>query len=121
PPLVKEWIVTLASKSLELPSNTIPISSTATLQPNEEWVNVMFDGPDHEMIDRAVDPNLGNVFVQDASHVVDDDDDELALVGSEHVSSSGDVVVAFSAGEKGDGSLPFSTTDENVAATISRV
>ncbi|GKC48150.1 hypothetical protein Tco_1065872 [Tanacetum coccineum] len=114
PPLVNESIVTLASKSLELPSNTIPISSTATLQPNKEWVNAMFDGPDHEMTDRAAD----NVFVQDASHVVDDDV-ELALVGSEHVSSGpGDVVVAFSAGEKGDGSLPSSTADEKVAATI---
>ncbi|GKF61427.1 hypothetical protein Tco_0181481, partial [Tanacetum coccineum] len=68
----------------------------------------MFDGPDHEMTDRAAD----NVFVQDTSHVVDDDV-ELALVGSELVSfGPGDVVVAFFAGEKGDGSLPSSTADE---------
>ncbi|GKG35015.1 hypothetical protein Tco_0437711, partial [Tanacetum coccineum] len=83
PPLVKESIVTLAFKSLELPSNIIPISSIAALQPNKEWVNAMVDGPDLEMTNIHADANLGNVFVQDASHAVDDDV-ELALVGSEH-------------------------------------
>ncbi|GJS44858.1 hypothetical protein Tco_0594979 [Tanacetum coccineum] len=44
PPLVKGSTVTPTSKSLELPSNVIPASSTAALEPNEEWVNAMVDG-----------------------------------------------------------------------------
>nr|GEW16715.1 hypothetical protein [Tanacetum cinerariifolium] len=63
-----------------------------------EWANVMVDGPDHEMTNRAVDANLWNVFVQGASHAVDDDF-KLTLIGSERVSSGpSDVVVALFVG-----------------------
>ncbi|GJR39132.1 hypothetical protein Tco_1214816, partial [Tanacetum coccineum] len=61
PPVVKESTVTPAFASLKLPSNT--------------------------MTDRATDANLGSVFVQRASHAVDDDV-ELTLIGSKRVSSS---------------------------------
>ncbi|GJW23441.1 hypothetical protein Tco_0034063 [Tanacetum coccineum] len=121
PPVLKESTVTPAFASLELPSNTVPTSFVAVLEPNEEWANTMVDGPDHEMTVRAADANLGNVFVQGASHAIDDDA-ELTLIGSERVSSSpNDVVVALYVGGKGDGSLPSSTVDKKVAATPSRV
>ncbi|GJU84017.1 hypothetical protein Tco_1291563 [Tanacetum coccineum] len=117
PPLVKELTMTPASKSLEFPTNVIPASSTATLEPNEEWVNAMVDGPNHEMTYGAVNTNSGSVFVHGASYAIDDAA-ELTLTGSERVSPSpSDVVVALSAREKGDGSLPSSTADEEAAAT----
>ncbi|GKC71229.1 hypothetical protein Tco_1117112, partial [Tanacetum coccineum] len=60
----------------------------------------MVDGPDHKMTNRAADANMRNVFVQGASHVVDDDA-ELTLIGSKRVSfSPSDVVVALSVGGK---------------------
>ncbi|GJZ66662.1 hypothetical protein Tco_0623358 [Tanacetum coccineum] len=91
-PIVKESIVTLASTSLELLSNTIPTSSTATLEPKKEWVNVMVDGSDHEMRDGAANAKPRR---------------------SERVSSGpNDVVVALSTREKGDGYVPSSVVDE---------
>nr|GEV19279.1 hypothetical protein [Tanacetum cinerariifolium] len=50
PPVVKESTLTLVSSSLELLSNIVPSSFAAPLEPNEEWVNAMVDGPDNEMI-----------------------------------------------------------------------
>nr|GEU82242.1 hypothetical protein [Tanacetum cinerariifolium] len=71
---------------------------------------------DHEMTDGTVNAKPSSVFMQGASYAVDDAA-ELTLIGSEHVSSgSRDVFVALSAGEKGDGSLPSSTADEEAAA-----
>ncbi|GJU18913.1 hypothetical protein Tco_1146879 [Tanacetum coccineum] len=99
PPLVKESTMTPTSESLEFPSNVIPASSTAALEPNEEWVNAMVDGPDHEMTDGDVNAKPGSAFMQGASYVV----------------------VALSTGEKGDGSLPSSTADEEAASTPSRI
>ncbi|GKE82072.1 hypothetical protein Tco_1552072, partial [Tanacetum coccineum] len=94
PFLTKESTVTPVCSSLELLSNTIPSSSATLLEPNEEW---------------------------GASHVVDGNA-ELTLVRSERVSSGpNDVVVALSSVEKGDGSLPSSVADEEVAATPSEV
>ncbi|GKE43590.1 hypothetical protein Tco_1470874 [Tanacetum coccineum] len=124
PPLVKGSTVTPTSKSLELPSNVIPASSTAALEPNEEWVNAMVDGPDHVLTDGAVNVNLGSAFMQGAFYVVDDavDATELSLIGLEHVSSGpSDVVVALYDGEKGDGSMLSSPADEEAATTPSRV
>ncbi|GKE69135.1 hypothetical protein Tco_1527207, partial [Tanacetum coccineum] len=95
PPLVKESTVTPISESLEFPSNVVPASSTAALEPNEEWVNAMVDGPDHEITDGAVNANPGSIFVHGASYAADDAT-ELTVIGSERVSSSpNDVVVAF--------------------------
>nr|GFD13296.1 hypothetical protein [Tanacetum cinerariifolium] len=94
PPPVKESTVTIVSTSLELLSNIVPPSSATALGPNEERVNAMVDGPDNKM---------------GASHVVDDAT-ELTVTRLEHVSfGPGDVVVALSAREKGDGSTPSST------------
>ncbi|GJZ63760.1 hypothetical protein Tco_0620181 [Tanacetum coccineum] len=96
PPLVKESTVTHLFESLEFPSDVVPASSTAALEPNKEWVNAMADGPDHEMTDGTAN----------------------AKPGSERVSSGpSDVVVALSAREKGDGFMPCSVVDEEVAAT----
>ncbi|GKE29504.1 hypothetical protein Tco_1444888, partial [Tanacetum coccineum] len=56
----------------------------------------------------------GGVFAQGTSHVFDDVA-EVTVVGSERISSGlTDVVVALSAGEKGDGSTPSSTIKEVV-------
>nr|GFB84085.1 hypothetical protein [Tanacetum cinerariifolium] len=55
----------------------------------------MVDGPNHEMTHKADDANLGSVFVQGASHAIDDDV-KLNLIGSERVSfDPSDVVVAL--------------------------
>ncbi|GJU24349.1 hypothetical protein Tco_1162970 [Tanacetum coccineum] len=117
----EESTVTPVFSSLEFLSNTIPSSSATLLEPNEEWVNAMVDGSDHGMTGDVDNGNPGSVFVQGASHVVDGNA-ELTLVGSERVSSGpNDVVVALSIGEKGDGSLPSSVTDEEAVATPSGV
>ncbi|GKG14077.1 hypothetical protein Tco_0351037, partial [Tanacetum coccineum] len=89
PSIANESTVTLASTSLELLSNTVPTSSAITLELNG------------------------------VSHVVDDVT-ELTVTGLERVSyGTGDVVVALSAREKGDGSVPSSIV-EDVAAPPSR-
>ncbi|GKE17988.1 hypothetical protein Tco_1425565, partial [Tanacetum coccineum] len=112
PPIMKELTVTLASTSLELLSNTVPTSSTATLEPKKEWVNAMVDGSDQEMTDGAANAKPRSMFVKGASYVVDDATG-LTVVGSERVSSGpNDVVVALSTREKGDGYVPSSVVDE---------
>nr|GEU69773.1 hypothetical protein [Tanacetum cinerariifolium] len=101
PPVAKESTVTLVSSYLELLSNISSSSSIAILEPNEEWLNAMVDGPDNKMTGGAGNGKSGDVFVQGASHVVDDDV-ELSVVGSEHVSfGPNDVVVALTVEEKG--------------------
>ncbi|GKC23115.1 hypothetical protein Tco_1025265 [Tanacetum coccineum] len=111
----KESTMTLASTSLDLLSNTVATSFAAALEPNEEWVNAMVDGPDNEMVDVAANAKPGDMFMQGVSHAVDDVI-ELTVTGSKHASfGPGDVVVPLSAGEKGDGSVPSSTIEEVVA------
>nr|GEW20997.1 hypothetical protein [Tanacetum cinerariifolium] len=112
PPVAKESTMTLVSSYLELLSNISPSSSAILLEPNEEWLNAMVDGPDNKMTSGAGNGKSGDVFVQGASHVVDDDV-ELSVVGSERVSfGPNDVVVALTVEEKGDGSLPSSIANE---------
>ncbi|GKE02071.1 hypothetical protein Tco_1390054 [Tanacetum coccineum] len=99
----------------------VPASRDAHVSPHVEWANAMVDVTDHKMTDRAADANLWSMFVQGASHAVDNDV-ELTLIGSERVSSGlSDVVVALFIGGKGDGSLPSSTVDKEVIATSSGV
>ncbi|GJX18925.1 hypothetical protein Tco_0221602, partial [Tanacetum coccineum] len=89
PPIVKESTVTPAFESFELSANVVPALSVVALEQNEEW---------------------------GISHVLDDVA-EVTVVGSGRVSSDlTDVVVALFAGEKGDGSLPSSATDEEAIA-----
>ncbi|GJR40844.1 hypothetical protein Tco_1216528 [Tanacetum coccineum] len=98
PPIGKESIVTPDSKSFELSANVVPAPSAIALEQHKE-----------------------SVFVQGISHVLDDVA-EVTVVGSERVfSSPTNVVVALSVGEKGDGSLTSSITDEEAAANPSRV
>ncbi|GKC23825.1 hypothetical protein Tco_1025975, partial [Tanacetum coccineum] len=93
PPIAKESTVTPVSKSLELSANVVPASSVIALEQNEEKVSVAVDGSDLEMTDGAAHSKSGG----------------------ERVSSAlTDVVVALSAGEKGDGSAPSSTVEEVV-------
>nr|GFB27160.1 hypothetical protein [Tanacetum cinerariifolium] len=93
PSIAKDSNVTPTSESLKLSANVILAPSVVASEQNEEWVNAMVYGPDVEMTDR-----------------------------SEHVSSGLiDVVVALSAGEKGDGSLPSLAADEEATANPSRV
>ncbi|GJU74318.1 hypothetical protein Tco_1265723 [Tanacetum coccineum] len=85
PPIAKESTMTPVSNSLELSANVVPASFAIALEQNEE---------------------------QGTSHVLDDVT-EVTVVGSERVSSGlTDVVVALSAGEKGDGSASSSTVEE---------
>nr|GEV27564.1 hypothetical protein [Tanacetum cinerariifolium] len=115
-PIAKESTMTPASKSLELSTNVAPAPFAYALEKNEEWVNAMVDGPNVEMTDGAAHSKSGGVFVQGTSHVLDDIA-EVIVVGSKRVSLGlTDVVVALSAGEKGDAFLPSSTVDEEVAA-----
>nr|GEX50607.1 hypothetical protein [Tanacetum cinerariifolium] len=91
PPIAKESIVTLVFKSLELSANVVPASFVVTLEQNEE---------------------------QGTYHVLDDVA-EVTMVGSESVSYGfTDVVMALSAGEKGDGSAPSSTVKEVVVPLL---
>nr|GEU80683.1 ribonuclease H-like domain-containing protein [Tanacetum cinerariifolium] len=82
PPTTKELNVTPASKSLELPANVDLTTFVVTYEHNKEMVNAEVDGYDLKMT-------------------------ELVEVGSRCASfGPNDVVVAFSAGEKGDGLVP---------------
>ncbi|GKB69326.1 hypothetical protein Tco_0930738, partial [Tanacetum coccineum] len=114
PPIAKESTVTPVSKSLELSANVVPASFVIALKQNEEKVSAAVDGSDLEMTDGAAHSKSGGVFVQGTSHVLDDVA-EVTVVGLERVSSSlTNVVVALSAGEKGDGSALSSTVEEVV-------
>ncbi|GKE09093.1 hypothetical protein Tco_1412644 [Tanacetum coccineum] len=114
PLIVKESTVTPVSKSLELSANVAPVSSAVVSEQNEGQVSTAVDGSDLEMTDGAAHSKFGGVFVQGTSHVLDDVA-EVTVVGSERVSSSlTDVVLALSAGEKGDGFSPSSTIEEVV-------
>ncbi|GJX27134.1 hypothetical protein Tco_0233430 [Tanacetum coccineum] len=121
PPIAKESTMTLASGSSELSTNVVPAPSTIASEQNEKWVNAMVDEPDAEMNDGAAHSKSGGVFMQGTSHVLDDAA-EVTVVGSKRVSSGlTDVVMALSAGEKGDGSLPSSVVDEEATTNPSRV
>ncbi|GJU97432.1 hypothetical protein Tco_1326703 [Tanacetum coccineum] len=112
PPIATESTVTPVPKSLELSANVAPVSSAVASEQNEEQVNVVVDGSDLEMVDGAAPSKSRGVFGQGTSHVFDDVT-EVSVVGSERISSGlTDVVVALSAGEKGDGSTPSSTIEE---------
>nr|GEU69364.1 hypothetical protein [Tanacetum cinerariifolium] len=112
--LLSESTVAPVSKSLELSANVVPASSVVSLEQNEEQMSVVVDGSDLKMTDGAAHSMSGCVFVQGTSHVLDDVA-EVTVVGSERVSSGlTDVVVALFAGEKGDGSAPYSIIEEVV-------
>ncbi|GKB84864.1 hypothetical protein Tco_0957136, partial [Tanacetum coccineum] len=116
PHIVKESTVSPAFESLELPTNVVPTSSTVASEQNEVWVNAMVDGPDLEITDGAANAKSGSVFVQGTSYAFDDTVG-VTEEGSKRASfSPSEIVVAFSAGKKGDGSLPSSTADEEAAA-----
>ncbi|GJY73020.1 hypothetical protein Tco_0477451 [Tanacetum coccineum] len=109
PPIAKESIVTPASKSLELPANVDLTAFVVASEHNEEMVNAEVDGSDPKMTDDTVTAKSGHAFVHGIS-VSLDDVVELVEVGSRRVSSGpNDVVVALSAGEKGDGLVLSST------------
>nr|GEV35573.1 hypothetical protein [Tanacetum cinerariifolium] len=110
PPITKESTVTLVSKSLELSVNVVPASFVIAL----EQVSAAIDGLNLEMTDGATHSMSRGVFMRGISHVLNDVA-EVTVVGSERVSSGlSDVVVALSAGEKGDGSAPSSIVEEVV-------
>ncbi|GKF79853.1 hypothetical protein Tco_0235421, partial [Tanacetum coccineum] len=121
PPIAKESTVTPSFESLELATNVLIASFTVASEQNEEWVNAMVDGPDPEITNGAVNAKSGSVFVQGTSYVLDDTV-EVTGVGLERVSSDpSDLVVAFSAGKKGDGSLPSSAAGKEAVANPSGV
>ncbi|GKA12872.1 hypothetical protein Tco_0692418 [Tanacetum coccineum] len=94
PPIAKESTVTPAFESFKLSANVVPAPFTIALEQNEEW---------------------GTSYVLD-------DFAEVTAVGSGRVSSSlTDVVVALSTSEKGNGSLPSSTANEEATANPSGV
>ncbi|GJV62580.1 hypothetical protein Tco_1473408 [Tanacetum coccineum] len=98
PPIVKESTVTPTSKSLELPTNVDLTSFVVASKHNEEMVNA-----------EGISVTLDDVV-------------ELVEVGLGRISSSpNDVVVALSAGEKGDGSVPSSSAGEEATVNSSGV
>ncbi|GJW60598.1 hypothetical protein Tco_0109933 [Tanacetum coccineum] len=121
PPIAKESTVTPTFESLELPTNVVPSSSVVASEQNEEWVNDMVDGPNPKITDGAANAKSKSVFMQGTSCAFDDTIG-VTEVGSERASfSPSEIVVALSAGKKGDGSLPSSTADEEAVANPSRV
>ncbi|GJU83173.1 hypothetical protein Tco_1285538 [Tanacetum coccineum] len=121
PPISKESTVTPVSKSLEQFINVVSASSVVASERNEEQVYATVDGSDLEMADSAARSKSGGVFVQGASHALDDVA-EVIMVGSESVSSGpNDVVVSLSVGEKGDGLTPSSVAGEEAAINPSEV
>ncbi|GKA02751.1 hypothetical protein Tco_0675532 [Tanacetum coccineum] len=103
PLVAKESTVTPASKSLELSANVDLTTFFVASEHNEEMVTTEVDGSDPKMTDDTITAMSEHAFVQGMSIILDDAV-ELAGVGSRHVSSSpNDVVVALSAGEKGEG------------------
>nr|GFB18671.1 hypothetical protein [Tanacetum cinerariifolium] len=99
---------------LKLSVNVVPASSIIALEQNEKQVSAVVDGSYLEMTDGGAHSKFGGVFVWGISHVLDDVA-EVTVVGSERVSSGlTDVVVALSAGEKDDGSVPSSIVEEVV-------
>ncbi|GJX16924.1 hypothetical protein Tco_0217756 [Tanacetum coccineum] len=116
-----ESTVTPASKSLEFSANVNFIASSVAPEHNEEMVNAEVDGLGPKMTDDTVAVKSRHAFVQGIS-VALDDAVELVKVGSWRVSSSpNDVVVARSAGEKGDGLDPSFAACEEAAANPSGV
>ncbi|GKF92613.1 hypothetical protein Tco_0279332, partial [Tanacetum coccineum] len=106
PSFVNESTVTPASESLEFPTNVVLASESLEFPTNV--VPASSDG--------ATNAKSRSVFVQGTSCALDDTIGVTA-VGSERASSNpSDVVVALSAGKKGDGSLPSSAADEEAAA-----
>ncbi|GKC93596.1 hypothetical protein Tco_1159038 [Tanacetum coccineum] len=94
PPIAMESTVTPAFGSLELSANVVLAPSGVASEQNEEW---------------------------GTSHVLDDVA-KVTVVGSERVSSGlTDVVVTYSVGEKGDGSLPSSVVDAEATTNPSGV
>ncbi|GJV65311.1 hypothetical protein Tco_1476139 [Tanacetum coccineum] len=117
----KESTVTPASKSLQLSANVNFTASTVAPEHNEEMVNVEVDGSCPKITDGTDVVKSEHAFVQGIS-VALDDAVELVEVGSGRVSSDpNDVVVALSAGEKGDGLDPSFVAGEEAAANPSRV
>nr|GEW83402.1 copia protein [Tanacetum cinerariifolium] len=84
-PIAKESTVTPAFESLELSANVVPTPSIVSLVQNKDWVNAMVNGLDAEITDDAAHSKSGERVSSSLTHVV----------------------VALSAGVKGDGSLPF--------------
>ncbi|GKF92575.1 hypothetical protein Tco_0279294, partial [Tanacetum coccineum] len=103
------------SKDAKLPSNVAPAPFVAAPEHNEQLINTEVDGPDPNMTNVVTPAKPKSVFVQGISFTVDDAM-ELVDAGSERVSSGpSDVVVALSAGAKGDGVEPLSAADEEAA------
>ncbi|GJV01047.1 hypothetical protein Tco_1334616 [Tanacetum coccineum] len=118
-PPTKESTVTPASKSLELSTNVNFTASVVAFEQNEEMVNAKVDGSDPKMTDDTIVVKSEHVFVQGIS-VILYDVVELVEVRSGRVSSGpNDVMVAFSAHEKGDGLDPSSAAGEEAAANPS--
>ncbi|GJX69466.1 hypothetical protein Tco_0305193 [Tanacetum coccineum] len=119
PLIAKDSTMIPVSKSLELSANVVPASLAVALEQNEEQVSAAVDGSDLEITDGAARSKSRVVFVQGTSHVLDDVA-EVTVVGSKRVSSGlTDVVVALSAGEKGDG-YALSSTFEEVVVPLSK-
>ncbi|GJS87389.1 hypothetical protein Tco_0770025 [Tanacetum coccineum] len=121
PPIVKESTVTPASKSLELSTNVDLTASVVASKHNKKMVNAEVDGSDPKMTDDTITAKFGHAFVH-GMYVSLDDAMELAGVGSRRVSSGpNDLVVALSAGEKGDGLTPSFVAGEEADVNPFRI
>nr|GEX31806.1 hypothetical protein [Tanacetum cinerariifolium] len=107
--------MTPVSKSLELSANVDFIAFVVASEHNEEMINAKVDGSDPKMTDDTITAKSEHAFVQGMSIILDAVV-ELVGVGSGRVSSCpNDVMVALSAGEKGDGLDPSSVASEEAA------
>ncbi|GJX09268.1 hypothetical protein Tco_0199127 [Tanacetum coccineum] len=121
PLITKDSTMIPVSKSLELSANVVPASLAVSLEQNEEQVSAVVDGSDLKNMRVACHARSKSegVFVQGTFYVLDDVA-EVTVVGSKRVSSGlTDVVVALSAGEKGDG-YALSSTFEEVVVPLSK-
>nr|GEX06175.1 hypothetical protein [Tanacetum cinerariifolium] len=88
-------------------------SFAVPLEQNKEQVSAAVDGSDLHMTYGAAHSKSQGVFVQGTSHVLDDVA-EVTMVGRSVFPLALLMLLALFAGEKGDGSAPFSTVEEVV-------
>ncbi|GKG14875.1 hypothetical protein Tco_0354475, partial [Tanacetum coccineum] len=107
PPFIKELTITSDPSLVELFLKDPPPSSTIASEQNEEWLSVMVDTSNEEMVDAASDKPV-EVFVQGVAHRVCEDVNQVesSSIQESGFASSGfaDVVIALSVGEKERGS-----------------
>nr|GEU80706.1 ycf3-interacting protein 1, chloroplastic [Tanacetum cinerariifolium] len=103
PPITKDSTVTHVFESLELFANVNFTAFVVAFKHNEEMVNTKVDGSDPKMTNNNAAAKSEHAFVHGISVALDDVMKLVEVRSGRVPSSPDDVVVAFSAHEKGDG------------------